>query len=111
MQRTLALLSLLLAADVAPIAAAPQDAPRSDVAGVAGLSPFGIGSCHANNWSAQANARWMPQMTAIGITNHRTAHTGWGAVQPEPEKWTWEELDRQMSYLEEQHVAFGGIFA
>ena len=27
---------------------------------------FGIGSCQANNWSAEANARWIPAMTAIG---------------------------------------------
>ena len=43
-------------------------------------SPFGIGSCHTNNTSAQANARWVPQMAAIGITHQRTCHTSWGAV-------------------------------
>ena len=75
------------------------------------LSPFGIGSCHANNWSAQANARWIPQMAKIGITNHRTCHTGWSAVEPEEGKWTWDKLDGQMSYLESQHIAFGGILA
>lgn len=74
-------------------------------------SPFGIGSCHTNNYAAEPNARWIPQMTAIGITNHRTAHTSWGAVEPEEGKWTWDALDKQMSYLESQHIAFGGIFS
>ena len=74
-------------------------------------SPFGIGSCHTNNTSAQANARWVPQMTAIGILSQRTCHTGWPAVEPEEGKWTWDALDKQMSYLEEQHIAFGGILA
>ena len=75
------------------------------------LSPFGIGSCHGNNWSAQANARWIPQMVAIGIKTHRTSHTGWSAVEPEEGKWSWNLLDAQMSYLEGQHITFGGILA
>lgn len=78
---------------------------------LATLSPFGIGSCHTNNTSAQANARWIPQMVAIGLTNHRTCHTGWGAVEPAEGKWTWDALDAQMSYLESQHINFGGILA
>ncbi len=84
--------------------------PAADTT-LATLSPFGIGSCHTNNVSAQANARWIPQMAAIGITNHRTCQTSWGAVQPEEEKWTWDALDAQMSYLESQHIVFGGIFS
>lgn len=75
------------------------------------LSPFGIGSCHANNWGAPANERWMPQMTAIGIKTHRTCNSGWGEVEPEAGKWRWNALDAQMSYLEGQHIAFGGILA
>ncbi len=74
-------------------------------------SPFGIGSCHACNWGADANARWIPQMTAIGITNHRCANTGWSAVEPQEGKWTWDVLDKQLSYLESQNIAFGGILA
>ena len=74
-------------------------------------SPFGIGSCHINNVSAKSNMRWIPQMVAIGVTSHRTCNTSWGAVEPAEGKWTFDELDRQMSYLEEQKVAFGGIFA
>ena len=73
------------------------------------FSPFGIGSCHSNNYSTEANARWIPQMVAIGITNHRTCHTGWSAVEPAAGKWTWDALDRQVDYLEGQHLAFGGI--
>ena len=74
-------------------------------------SPFGIGSCHACNWGAPANERWIPQMAAIGVTNHRTCNTGWSAVEPEEGKWTWDMLDKQMKYLEDQHIAFGGILA
>ena len=74
-------------------------------------SPFGIGSCHTNNTSAEANARWVPKLTAIGITNHRTPHTGWSAVEPEEGKFTWDTLDAQMKYLDEQHLAYGGILA
>jgi hypothetical protein len=72
-------------------------------------SPFGIGSCHSNNWAASANARWIPQMAAIGINNHRTCHTAWGAVEPEEGKWSWDNLDQQMTYLESQRILFGGI--
>jgi hypothetical protein len=75
------------------------------------LSPFGIGSCHSNNWGAQANASWMPKMRAIGITNHRTCQTSWNAVEPEEGKWSWELLDHQMKYLDELHIAYGGILA
>ena len=70
---------------------------------------FGIGSCQANNWSASANARWIPEMTAIGINNFRTPDTGWGAVEPEEGKWAWARLDQQMTYLEEHQIQFGGI--
>jgi hypothetical protein len=72
-------------------------------------SPFGIGSCYTNNRSAADNARWVPQMRRIGITSHRTCETAWGAVEPEEGKWTWDALDKQMKYLEDQHITFGGI--
>jgi len=74
-------------------------------------SPFGIGSCHINNVSAQSNAKWVPRMTAIGISNERTCSTGWNGVEPEEGKWNWEALDAQMDYLESQHMMFGGILA
>jgi hypothetical protein len=73
------------------------------------LSPFGIGSCHSNNYAAQANANWIPKMTAIGVTNHRTCNTGWSEVEPERGKWAWEAFDAQMDYLENRKIAFGGI--
>lgn len=75
------------------------------------LSRFGIGSSHACNWGAPANERWIPQMAAIGIKSHRTCNTGWSALEPEEGKWSWDTLDRQMSYLESQHITFGGILA
>ena len=104
-------IALLLAAAIAgvlppPIRAADEPRQTEDVT----LVPFGIGACHANNWGAQANARWIPQMTTIGLKTHRCCHTGWSAVEPAEGKWTWEALDAQMSYLEGQHIAFGGIF-
>jgi hypothetical protein len=89
---------------------APAAEPVAVRAADADFSPFGIGSSHANNWGAPANARWIPQMAAIGLTMHRTCNTGWGAVQPQEGKWTWDLLDKQMSYLEGQHITFGGIF-
>lgn len=73
-------------------------------------SPFGIGSCHIHNVSAKNNSRWLPQITAIGVKSHRTAATSWNAIEPAQGKWAFDELDKQMTYLEEQGVAFGGIF-
>lgn len=74
------------------------------------LSPFGIGGSHSSNWGAPANAGWIPQMAAIGITNQRTCNTGWSEVEPAEGKWRWEILDKQMQYLEDQEISFGGIF-
>ena len=56
------------------------------------LSPFGIGSCYINNRTAHDNARWIPQMTAIGLAGHRTPPTDWGAVEPISGKWAWGRL-------------------
>jgi arylsulfatase A-like enzyme len=75
------------------------------------LTPFGIGGSHASNWGAPANAGWIPQMAAIGIMSQRTCNTGWSEVEPAEGKWKWDFLDAQMSYLESQHIAFGGILA
>ncbi len=73
------------------------------------LGPFGIGSCHVNNRSAQDNERWMPQMEAIGLKFNRSAHTGWGAVEPEQGKWQWQPLDEQLAYLAKHHFETGGM--
>jgi len=73
------------------------------------LSPFGIGGSHARNWGAPANESWIPQMTAIGITNTRTVNSGWSEVEPSRGKWRWELLDKQMKYLDEQRITYGGI--
>ncbi len=72
-------------------------------------SPFGIGSSHSSNWGAPANAGWVPRVVEIGVTNHRCANTGWSEVEPAEGKWAWGTLDKQMSYLEDQRIAFGGI--
>ncbi|NBV21663.1 MAG: hypothetical protein EBS05_07045 [Proteobacteria bacterium] len=75
----------------------------------ASLGPFGIGSCYINNRSVQDNARWVPQMEAIGLRYYRTCETAWGAVEPAQGKWKWDLLDAQMSYLAEHQIIFGGI--
>lgn len=85
-----------------------QDAAQS--APLETWSPFGIGSCHSSNWGAPANERWMPQMVSIGITNHRTCNTGWSEIEPEEGKWRWDNLDKQMAYLDGLKISYGGIF-
>src|SRR5256885_4525548 len=73
------------------------------------LTPFGIGSCYINNRSAQDNARWIPQMAAIGIHMTRTSHTAWDNVEPREGQWTWDALDKQMNFMASNHMEFGGI--
>ena len=73
------------------------------------MSPFGIGSCHVNNRTAEDNARWIPQMAAIGVHEYRTAATGWSQVELEEGKWNWTALDKQMKYLEDQGLRFGAM--
>jgi polysaccharide biosynthesis protein PslG len=73
------------------------------------LSPFGIGSCYINNRSAQDDARWIPQMAAIGIRVMRTCHTEWRNVEPEEGRWTWPALDNQMGYMASNKMEFGGL--
>ena len=109
--KTMKRLEALVVASLMLIAIATLAAEKTEHSTDVTQSPFGMGSCHTNNTSAQANARWIPQMAAIGITHQRTCHTSWGAIEPEEGKWAWDALDKQMDYLEEQHVAFGGIFA
>ncbi|HLY12309.1 MAG TPA: hypothetical protein VKW04_23610 [Planctomycetota bacterium] len=89
--------------------ASGQDAPRSEKNDP--LSIFGIGSCHSCNWGAPANQRWVPQMVGIGITNHRTCNTGWPSLERKEGEWAWDDLDKQMAYLDSQHLSYGGIFA
>jgi polysaccharide biosynthesis protein PslG len=78
-------------------------------AGATGLSPFGIGSCYVNNRSAQDDAKWIPQMAAIGIRMMRTCHTAWDNVEPKEGQWTWDALDNQMRFMASNHLDFGGI--
>ncbi len=80
----------------------------AQAAGGESLSPFGIGSCYINNRSAADNARWVPQMEAIGLRSYRTPHTDWGAVESAPGQWSWDTLDKQMDYLSTHGFVFGG---
>src|ERR1043165_604495 len=73
------------------------------------LSPFGIGSCYINNRSAQDNARWIPQMAAIGIHVMRSCHTAWDNLEPKEGQWTWAAIDKQMEFMASNHMEFGGI--
>lgn len=75
----------------------------------ASLGPFGVGSCYINNRSVQDNARWVPQMEAIGLRYYRACETSWGAVEPAEGVWKWDALDAQMDYLAEHQIVFGGI--
>jgi len=96
-------LAIILGAIAVVIAGAGNQAGASD------LSPFGIGSCYINNRSAQDNARWLPQIAAIGIHVTRTCHTAWDNVEPKEGQWTWDALDNQMNYMASNHMEFGGI--
>jgi hypothetical protein len=87
------------------MAAGPTPSNASDPV----WSPFGIGSCYINNRSVQDNARWIPQMAAIGIRVMRTGHTEWRNVEPEEGRWTWQALDSQMSYMTSNQMDFGGL--
>ncbi len=70
------------------------------------LSPFGIGAC---NQTSQELEKWIPQMAKIGLREIRTFRSNWDAVEPEEGKWNWELVDRQMAYLTEHGIAFGGL--
>jgi len=98
-----------LALSLLTLSASAQEAPKPSLSDP--LSVFGIGSCHSCNWGAPANERWMPKMAAIGLTNHRTVNSGWSEVEREEGKWTFENIDKQMAYIDGQKITYGGIFA
>lgn len=85
-----------------------QDPPKKDLTDL--LSIFGIGSSHSSNWGAPANERWIPKMVAIGIGNTRSLNAGWSEVEPEEGKWRWDNIDKQMAYLDSQKIVYGVIF-
>ena len=72
----------------------------------AAMSPFGIGAC---NQTSQELPKWIPQMEKIGLRVMRTTRTHWSAVEPEEGKWAWDSLDKQMQYLSEHGIEFGGL--
>ena len=83
--------------------------PAADKPDAAALGPFGIGSCHTNNRSAQDAARWVPQMEVIGLRYYRACATGWSQVEPAPGRFDWKALDEQMDYLVQHQFVFGGL--
>ena len=70
------------------------------------LSPFGIGAC---NQTSQMLNKWIPQMAKIGLKSMRACRTSFGDVEPEEGKWTWDRLDGQLKYAEENHMEFCGL--
>ena len=70
---------------------------------------FGISPSHVNNRSKEDAARWVPQMRVIGLHDYRAAATGWSLVEPAQNQWSWTALDQQMTFLEGQGFAFGGL--
>ena len=70
------------------------------------MSPFGIGAC---NQTSQELEKWIPQMEEIGLKVLRTFRSNWDAVEPEEGKWNWPLVDKQMAYLSEHHIEFGGL--
>ena len=99
MMKSLPFLVLTCFAFALPFPARAADAEKL-------LSPFGIGAC---NQTSQELGKWIPQMSAIGITNMRACRTGFGDVEPEEGKWTWTRLDEQLSYADAQHMEFFGL--
>ncbi len=87
------------------LSASAQETPKPGE-----MSVFGIGSSHSSNWGVPANERWIPKMAAIGIGNTRSLNAGWSEVEPEEGKWRWDNIDKQMAYLESQKIVFGVIF-
>ncbi len=70
------------------------------------MSPFGIGAC---NQTSQELEKWIPQMQEIGIHVMRTFRSNWDAVEPEEGKWNWPLVDKQMAYLSEHGIEYGGL--
>ena len=99
MMKSLPFLLLTAFAFALPFPARAADAEKA-------LSPFGIGAC---NQTSQELGKWIPQMSAIGITNMRACRTSFGDVEPEEGKWTWTRLNEQLAYAEAQHMEFFGL--
>lgn len=70
-------------------------------------SPFGIGPSYVNARSRADLARWIPAMTAIGVSTLRTTNAYWHVVEPRPGQWNWQALDEAAGWLAGQNVAFG----
>lgn len=70
------------------------------------LNPFGIG---ADNQTSQAWNKWLPQMASIGLTEVRGLRCGWGDIEPEQGKWSWDRLDSQLHDAEALHMNFTGL--
>jgi len=104
---SLAVLLLWSAASSASAQQPPTATVGSAAAADAWPSPFGIGSCHVRNRSAEDNATWIPQMAAIGLHEFRTPHANWDALEPEKGRWAWEAFDRQRDYLTAQNFRYG----
>lgn len=70
------------------------------------LSPFGVSS---DEHTSRDLSKWIPQMSAIGITNMRACRTNWSGLEPTRGNWSWGELDNQLNYVASHHVDCWGI--
>ena len=48
-------------------------------------------------------------MAEIGIPYQRSLMSTWGALEPEPGKWVWENLDAQWQYLHDRGIETGTL--
>ncbi len=97
--------SLLRIGAVAAVALAPtgaQDEPGFP-------TPWGIGSCHIHGRSVEDFERWIPPMAEIGLRFQRSVASSWGAVNPEPGRWDWANVDAQLDYLEDRGLRSGAL--
>jgi hypothetical protein len=74
------------------------------------FSPFGIGADAHTGATAKAYAKWLPQMSAIGLTEMRTPNITWWEVEGGQEgTWHWANVDEQMDYLEARPMQYGAL--
>ena len=101
-----AILAVVLLGSLSGLSATAQ---ATDQNAAAVPSPFGIGGDRQTNNSAEAYAKWIPQMAEIGIKTTRNCNTKWMTVEPQEGKWAWDGLDAQMSCLDKQGIEYGGM--
>jgi hypothetical protein len=67
--------------------------------------PWGVSSSAS---SFRNHKEWFPKMYSIGIRTIRL-FPEWGALQPEPERWTWDECDSMVKDAADNWIEINGI--